>query len=137
MAKNLDKAIISVDRVEEVESPLSKGILFKPLLHPNRQDGSALDLEKGAPMIRHSTAQFTVKPGYGWPPTTFTIAEIYYITAGNGEITIDGQIHSVKTGDLIYVAPHLERTIRNTGKNNLVYLSITDPEWSPETEAQK
>ena len=78
-----------------------------------------------------------MKPGYGWPTTVFTIAEIYYITEGNGEININGKTHTVKKGDIIYVAPHLERAIRNTGKNDLVYLSITDPEWSPATESQK
>lgn len=137
MAKSLEKVIINIEDVQEVESPFSKGILFKPILHPNRQDGSAIDLEKGTPAIRHSTAQFTIKPGYGWPNTVFKIAEIYYITEGTGEININGKTHIVKKGDVIYVAPHLERAIRNTGKSDLVYLSITDPEWTPEAESQK
>lgn len=137
MAKSLEKAIFNIENVEAIEAPFSKGVLFKPILHPNRQDGSAIDLEKGAPAIRHSTAQFTVKPGYAWPTTVFTIAEIYIITEGTGEINIDGAVHNIKKGDIIYVAPHLERAIRNNGKSDLVYLSITDPEWSPEAETQK
>lgn len=133
----LDKVIFNIENVKEIKSPLSDGILFKPLLHPNRQDGSAIDLSKGAPAIRHSTAQFTIKPGAGWPITVFTIAELYYITEGQGEIEISGVVHPVKKGDFIYVAPNLERAIRNRSKSDLVYLSITDPEWSPEAEAQK
>jgi mannose-6-phosphate isomerase-like protein (cupin superfamily) len=136
MAKPLDKVIFNADDVKEIESPFSKGILFKPFLHPNRQDGSAIDLKNGAPAIRHSTAQFTIKPGYSWPKTVFTISELYYITEGNGEIEISGTTHPVKKGDVIYVAPHLERAIRNNGESDLIYLSITDPEWSPETESQ-
>jgi hypothetical protein len=60
MAKSLEKAIFNIDNVKEIEAPFSEGILFKPMLHPNRQDGSALDLKKGLPNIHHSTAQFTI-----------------------------------------------------------------------------
>lgn len=136
MAKSLEKVLFNIETVPEIVSPLSEGILFKPLLHPTRQDGSAIDLQKGTPLIQHSTAQFTIKPGYGWPLTVFTIAEIYYITEGKGEIEINGHIHPVKKGDIIYVAPDLERAIRNKETADLVYLSITDPEWSPEAESQ-
>lgn len=137
MSKKLEKIIFNMNDVKEITAPFSEGILFKPILHPTRQDGSAIDLNKGAPDIHHSTALFTIKPGYSWPKTTFSITEFYYITEGKGEIEINGKIHPVKKGDVIYVAPGLERAIKNTGEKNLVYLSITDPEWAPETESQE
>ena len=124
-----------IDDVEEI-IPF-EGVFFKPILHPNRQDGSAIDLKDGAPAIRHSTAQFRIKTGYGWPKTVFNIAESYYIEQGVGEIEIAGKIYPVKKGDIIYVAPNLERAIRNKGENDLIYFSITDPEWAPEAEIQK
>lgn len=136
MEKSLDKVIFNINDVQEVVSPLSEGILFKPMLHPNRQDGSAIDLTKGVPQIHHSTALFTIKPGYGWPKTIFKIAEIYFIIEGKGEIEIDSKIHPVKKGDVIFVAPGLERAIRNNGNVDLLYLSITDPEWIPDAESQ-
>jgi mannose-6-phosphate isomerase-like protein (cupin superfamily) len=137
MVKKLKKAIFNMHEIDEIISPLSKGIIFKPMLHPSRQDGSAINLlEEGSPDIHHSTALFKVKPGYEWPKTIFKIAEFYYITEGQGVIYIDGEEHEVKEGHVIYVAPGLERAIKNTGKSDLVYLSITDPEWTPEAEAQ-
>lgn len=136
MNKILEKTIFNIDEVKESAVPFSEGILFKPMLHPNRQDGSAIDLQQGAPKIRHSTAQFTIKPGAGWPKTIFTISEFYFILEGTGAIEIDKVIHPVKKGDVIYIAPGLERAIKNNGKTDLVYLSITDPEWTPETEKQ-
>lgn len=137
MVKKLKKAIFNLQEINEVISPLSQGIIFKPILHPSRQDGSAIDLsEEGSPDIQHSTALFRVKSGYEWPKTIFKIAEFYYITEGQGVIYIDGEEHEIKAGHVIYVAPGLERAIKNTGKFDLVYLSITDPEWAPEAETQ-
>lgn len=137
VTRPLDMVIFNVDQVKTITSPFSEGVLFQPMLHPTRQDGSAIDLQKGAPQIHHSTARFTIKPGYGWPKTKFTISEMYYITSGSGEITISDKSYPVKKGDLIYVAPGLERAIRNNSNSDLVYLSITDPEWSPEAETNE
>lgn len=136
MNNYLEKKIFNMEEVKETSVPFSEGILFKPMFHPNRQDGSAIDLKQGAPNIRYSTAQFTIKPGSGWPKTVFTISEFYFILEGTGEIEIGKAVHSVKKGDVIFVAPGIERAIKNNGKSDLVYLSITDPEWSPETEKQ-
>lgn len=137
MTKKLNQITFNMNDVAEITSPLSEGILFKPMLHPSRQDGSAINLEQvGAPNIHHSTALFKIKPGYGWPKTIFTIAEIYYITQGKGIIVIDGKEYNVVPGSVIYVAPGLERALRNSGDNDLIYVSITDPEWKPQAESQ-
>ncbi len=87
-------------------------------------------------MKSSSSAYFTIKPGCGWVRTIFTISEFYFIIEGTGEIEIGKEIHTVKKGDAIYVAPGLERAIKNNGKNDLVYLSITDTEWTPEAQKQ-
>lgn len=137
MTKKLKKAIFNMHDINENISPFSQGIIFKPMLHPSRQDGSAINLlEQGFPDIHHSTALFRVKPGYAWPKTIFKIAEFFYIIEGEGVIYIDGEEHEVKKGHVIYVAQGLERAIKNTGESDLVYLSITDPEWMPDAEVQ-
>jgi len=58
--------------------------------------------------------------------------ESYLVVSGNGEARIDGQIYSLKVGDLISAAPAQRHQFKNIGSESFRYAVITAPCWSPE-----
>ncbi len=135
--KQANFILFNLNDVKATPSPLDPGILFQPLLHPNREDSNGIRIDQmDAPKIKHSTAILTIKPGTSWPETIFTISEVVMVLEGKGNIRIDDEDFPLQKGDVAYIAPGLTRRISNSSEENLVYLSIVDPEWQPETEMQ-
>ncbi len=47
---------------------------------------------------------------------------------------IDGESAKILPGHAIYIPPHSEQYILNTGSSELKFLCIVDPEWQREDE---
>ncbi len=98
---------------------------LRELLHPAR----------GYPFEgRYSLAHATVKPGETTVKHRLATSEVYYILAGEGRMTIDGESALVRPGDSIEIPPHAVQSITNTGQTDLVFLCIVDPAWRAEDE---
>ena len=50
--------------------------------------------------------------------------ELYLFISGRGQFSVDGQIFEVKEGTTIRVAPEGERTLRNNGAGDLLFIVI-------------
>ncbi|MEW6303534.1 MAG: cupin domain-containing protein, partial [Verrucomicrobiota bacterium] len=55
--------------------------------------------------------------------------EIYYITAGEGLMRIEGETRPVKVGDAIAIPPGRKHKIWNTGKETLCLLCCCAPAY--------
>ena len=53
--------------------------------------------------------------------------EIYYITAGNGKMDIEGDTQDVKVGDAIAIPPGKKHKLWNTGEETLTLLCCCAP----------
>ena len=53
--------------------------------------------------------------------------ELVVVTEGSGQATIAGNRHAVSAGDVIYIAPHAEHEVINTGEVPLGVLFINVP----------
>ena len=58
--------------------------------------------------------------------------EIYYILAGRGQMTIDGEMSQVGPGDAIAIPPGAIHTIQNTGQEMLTFLCCCAPSYEHE-----
>ncbi|MCK4596367.1 cupin domain-containing protein [candidate division WOR-3 bacterium] len=98
--------------------------ILRELLHPGKEDLK----------IHYSLAHAVVKPGDTSKTHTLKTSEVYYILEGQGIIFIDDESAEVHYGQVIYIPPNSVQYIRNTGKNDLKFLCIVDPAWTPEDE---
>ncbi len=55
--------------------------------------------------------------------------EVYYITAGSGEIEIEGERKPVKTGDAVAIPPNQRHKLWNTGTETLKLLCCCAPPY--------
>ncbi|MBW4460223.1 MAG: cupin domain-containing protein [Nodosilinea sp. WJT8-NPBG4] len=100
------------------------GTQLRELLHPDKQDLA----------LRYSLAHAILPAGQVSTPHALTTSEVYYILAGQGEMTIDGETSPVEPGDAVYIPPHARQHIRNTGDLPLVFICLVDPAWRQEDE---
>ncbi len=97
---------------------------LRELLNPLRDD-----LRLG-----YSLAHASVKPGQKTFDHILTSSEVYYILQGNGIMRINEESKEVKTGQAVYIQPNATQSIENVGLEELVFLCIVDPAWSPDVE---
>ena len=98
--------------------------ILRELLHPDKADLA----------IRYSLAHAKVAPGQITKPHRLKTAEVYYILAGSGRMTIGDESQTVGPGDCIYIPPEAVQFIENTGADELVFICIVDPAWRLEDE---
>jgi len=84
--------------------------------------------------LRYSLAHARVKPGEITRKHRLKSSEVYYVLEGEGEIFIDDEKEKVTSGQTVYIPPNSVQRIKNTGKNDLVFLCIVDPAWKEEDE---
>jgi len=84
--------------------------------------------------IGYSIAHAYVKPNESSLPHRLTGSEVYHIIAGEGIIHIDEENEVIRQGDTIYVPPGCLQFVENTGKENLTFICIVEPAWTPESE---
>jgi len=79
--------------------------------------------------IRHqSLAEARLAPGQATTAHHHAVTEeIYYILAGTAAMTLDGETRPVGPGDAIAIPPGSRHTIRNTGRDELVFLCCCAP----------
>lgn len=80
-----------------------------------------------------SIAQARVEVGKTTELHTLTADEMYYILAGEGAVEIAGQPQQiVQVGDVAYIKAAATQRITNTGDQDLVFLCICAPRFTPE-----
>lgn len=101
--------------------------LLCELLHP--------DKVTGAQGLGCSIAHAIIPPGESTLPHILKKStELYYILKGLGEMHIDNEAAQVSPSQIILIPPQSRQWIRNTGKENLVFLCIVSPKWQAEDE---
>ncbi len=97
------------------------------LLHP--------DKVAGAEGLGCSIAHAIVPPGESTLPHILgKSTELYYILEGQGEMYIDKETAPVSPGRIVLIPPRARQWIRNTGRDNLVFLCIVSPRWQAADE---
>jgi len=84
--------------------------------------------------LGYSIAHAYIKPGQSSLPHRLSGSEVYHIIAGEGIIHINGESQAIQQGDTIYVPPGGLQFVENTGKENLTFICIVEPAWTPESE---
>ena len=84
--------------------------------------------------LRYSLAHARLGSGLESTPHKLKTSEVYYILEGGGEMRIANEVRNVGPGQAIYIPPHAVQSIRNTGKDELVFICLVDPAWRPEDE---
>jgi len=61
------------------------------------------------------------------------VTERYCIISGTGLVEIgDDAPRQVQAGDVVIIPPMVRQRIRNTGNNDLIFLAICNPRFTPE-----
>ena len=76
----------------------------------------------GAPnfAMRH----FTVEPGGHTPQHSHNYEHEVFIVDGSGRVEQDGQLHDLRSGDVVYVPPNTIHQFVNTGTDPLKFLCL-------------
>lgn len=82
---------------------------------------------------QHSLAQIVLPPGKAalrhYHPI---VEESYYVLSGEGYIVLDGEKRIVTAGDAIAIPVNAVHQIFNHSGENLVFLAICAPPWTPD-----
>jgi len=62
-------------------------------------------------------------------PHVDPMEEIYFITDGEGEMTVNEEIRHVVPGDAIWIPTGSSHGLANTGNEDLVILVVASPAW--------
>jgi len=79
-----------------------------------------------------SIARARVEPGITTVLHSLVGLETYYILTGKGQVKIEGEPVEVTSGDLVYIEPSEPQRITNIGTEDLVFLAICSPRFTPE-----
>lgn len=82
---------------------------------------------------QHSVAHITLPPGKRaekhYHPE---VEESYILLAGTALVEIGGETHEARVGELIAIPPQQAHTIINRGAEDVVFLAICSPAWTPD-----
>lgn len=85
------------------------------------------------PAVNQSLAEATVPPGGATTEHYHQVTEeLYYFTAGQGRLRIDGEERDVKPGDCVVIAPGAVHKLWNTGDEPLRLLCCCAPAYTHE-----
>lgn len=70
------------------------------------------------------SSRFTVEPDGSSPPDKHSVAEMWIIVEGAGELLYDDRSFQVKAGDAVYFEPFHTHQIRNRSSHALKVLSF-------------
>ena len=79
-----------------------------------------------------SIAQARVEAGVTTVLHSVKSTEVYYIISGTGRAEVGGHFYDVNPGDLIHITAEKPQRITNTGTNDLIFLAICAPRFTPE-----
>ncbi len=84
-------------------------------------------------VVNQSLAEATLPPGAATEPHRHPRSEeIYYILRGAGRMVVGTEERTVKPGDSILIPPGTRHTIRNVGREPLVFLCCCAPPYAHE-----
>jgi mannose-6-phosphate isomerase-like protein (cupin superfamily) len=98
--------------------------ILRELLHPDKADVQ----------LRYSLAHARIKPGKTSYPHILKTSEVYYFLEGEGIMHIGDESAQVRSGQAVYIPPHHNQYIHNSGSSDLIFLCIVDPAWRKEDE---
>lgn len=85
------------------------------------------------PAVNQSLAEATVPPGGATTEHYHQVTEeLYYFTAGQGRLRIDGEERDVKPGDCVVIRPGAVHKLWNTGDEPLRLLCCCAPAYTHE-----
>jgi mannose-6-phosphate isomerase-like protein (cupin superfamily) len=94
-------------------------------------DGSTIRellAHRNSAIRQQSLAEARLGPGRSTTPHHHAVTEeIYYILAGQADMTLGQETRPVGPGDAIAIPPGIRHTIRNTGTDELVFLCTCAP----------
>lgn len=79
-----------------------------------------------------SLARARVEPGITTRWHTVEAREIYYILSGKGQAEVGEDAWAVGPGDAVSIPPQVRQRITNTGAEDLVFLCLCTPRFTPE-----
>lgn len=79
-----------------------------------------------------SIAQARVEPGVTTVWHSLTGTEVYYILAGKGLAEVSSEKYQVERGHLVHISAGEPQRITNTGEEDLIFLAICAPRFTPE-----
>jgi quercetin dioxygenase-like cupin family protein len=68
--------------------------------------------------------KFSMQKGGGMPRHTNTVEHEQYVLRGKATITIGGETHHVKTGDVVFIPEGVVHSYENTGEEPFEFLCI-------------
>ena len=84
-------------------------------------------------LAQHSIAQITLPPGKSsrrhYHPR---VEESYIVLAGSAQVKVGDEIHAARIGELIAIPPPQPHQITNLGKDDVIFLAICCPPWTPD-----
>ena len=81
----------------------------------------------------HSLAIITIHPGKASKPHYHKIlSESYLILEGIGSLEVDGKCFDLKPREAVLIQPMEIHQLHNHGQENLVFMAVCVPAWSPE-----
>ena len=82
---------------------------------------------------QHSLAQILLPPGKSALKHYHPVAEeSYYILSGEGRVVLDGKEKIVSAGDAVAIPVNVVHQIFNDSAENLVFLAVCAPPWTPD-----
>jgi len=94
-------------------------------------DGSTIRellAHRNSAIRKQSLAEARLAPGCATIPHHHAVTEeIYYILSGVAEMTLAAESRTVRPGDAIAIPPGVRHTIRNVGREELVFLCTCAP----------
>ncbi len=115
----LSKKLQNIDPIDGGE-----GTKIRQIFHPhNTLNG-----------IKFSLSHSSLEAGKKSKLHKIKSSEIFYILEGEGNLQIDNEVFKISKDEAIYIPPHSQQRIENTGKNDLKFLCMVDPAWKIEDE---
>lgn len=96
------------------------GCMLREILHPRTMPLA----------LPYSVAHATVAGGKRTLNHRLEQAEVYYIIAGAGRISVDDVAIELTPGSVVWVPPGSAQWVENTTKAPLEFLCIVDPPWT-------
>jgi mannose-6-phosphate isomerase-like protein (cupin superfamily) len=116
--------VVHVTLADRPEFLAGDDTVLRELLHPAKHQLA----------LGYSVAHGTLAPGVRSKWHRLTSAEVYYIIAGRGRLTVDDSVVAVEPGSIIYVPPGGKQSLESSGPTAIEFLCLVDPAWLPEDE---
>ncbi len=119
-----DKVIVrTAFDVKPVKNDVTHGKIMQ-LLSPYNEN---VDIKYSLTTVSLEPKQYTVLHTLKYPET-------FYVLEGSGILRVNGKDYALRKNKLIYVPANQQQTVINNTKDNLTFLSIISPAYTPSIE---